>query len=307
MRGNTRSRCSTSKWENNGKAHFSDGITLLKKHSELLSTREELEKQRQTLANSLEEWAPIWERSDEVAVYRKIGEVDREIEVTHRAARASFAQAVAAAPADSSYATDALQALRSMDESPARENQRVEISSQPVQADVYCFRYKSYEERLLPLPFDLRKVGEGVEAAVIGRPFLQIVQARDSSPFEVGDRLMRVDGEEVSLRGELAKVLSDVSTGQTVQVEVQRDGEQQSFSWIPVRADTPAGGSIDSLSRRFGLVFAGYPLEFLDGCRLGVTGVEPLAVDFAPGKLPFGVSKGWLRRYAVSNFGFADA
>ena len=115
---------------------------------------------------------------------------------------------------------------------------RVELTTSPAGAEVYCFRYEKHEEHLVPVPFDLTISDE---TARVTQPPLLIVEhvwETEWSPFEVGDRLLRVGKRDVRLRGDVAQALHGVKQDRVVTVEVDRAGTKQVLSWMPFPNET---------------------------------------------------------------------
>jgi len=82
-------------------------------------------------------------------------------------------------------------------------------------------------------------------------------------------------------------------------VKVLRRGEPVPLSWVPFPRKNAAKegspqvpGRIVRIRDQFGLTFAGYPLEFLEGARVGTTGADaPLSVELPKGSYLFVLRK----------------
>ncbi|MBI4600744.1 MAG: protein kinase [Planctomycetes bacterium] len=182
----------------------------------------------------------------------------------------------------------------------------IELSSEPASAQVYCFRYESREGRMVPLPFDPRAGREDPRLGIIGEPALVVESVTASQtlspPLRTGDRFLEVGGLRVRTFTEFAKALSSMAADQAVEVLVSRQGHAVSLSWVPfpakrleellIRGDDPddtqprpcRAGRVVNILDQFGFNLSGYPLEFADECRVGVTGAHaPLTVRLPRG------------------------
>jgi formylglycine-generating enzyme required for sulfatase activity len=254
---------------------------------------------------------PIWERAEELARWREHRSAERELEDSFNAAERAFHSALEVLPPGGHDALlvgraidqlyyprlkDALMGApvridpewirRLMEERGAGTYTRelegkgtVSIASDPPGAEVYCFLYVEHEGRLVPLPY---RPGEGV----VGEPFLEVGGAAAGSVFLPGDRILTVEGKPVRSLTDLAQALSGVSWNETASGAVVREGATVPLSWTPFRQPEDAAGAAASTAAsagasaeprfadpgaQLGLAFSGYPLDFREANRIGVT------------------------------------
>ncbi|MBN1442226.1 MAG: protein kinase, partial [Planctomycetes bacterium] len=252
--------------------------------------------------DSLEPWQPVWERTPEIESRRELQEAKDRLDGLYNQAVSSLLGAWQVAPAGSPEKLDArehlaevffaryeeavdagqvafspgffetmvrAQAIEDFDERLIGRG-RIAMRSDPPGAEVFCFRCESFEERLVPLPFD--PGGPGRPPGVSGRPFLLVekVWAPDHETFQAGDRVLEVEGRELSLHGDLAAALRGVEADRSVRVTVLREGQPVALSWIPFPgAEEDFGeplvpGRVVDFREQLGFTLAGYPLDFTD-------------------------------------------
>jgi serine/threonine protein kinase/formylglycine-generating enzyme required for sulfatase activity len=286
---------------------------------DLKARQEELEQKWKEARQRHKGWEPIWERADELAAWEKLEAARQDLELHSVSAVNALQKAVEQAQAGSEMRSGLLRELerlyferyleaveagevrlrpeffKGMIESLGvgsfqRELEgggRVLLLSDPPEAEVFCFRYEKFEERLIPLPFDPRRGLEDPRQGLLGGPWLIVekVSHEEEGPFRAGDRLLQVQGQEVRLLGDLARILAATAPSQRLEAKVRRAGESLTLSWIPFPPSAAAEGREgQSLEERLGLTFTGYPLEFQDGARVGRTGAgQPLLIELPRG------------------------
>lgn len=194
-----------------------------------------------------------------------------------------------------------------------RDQGRASFYTYPAGTDIFCFRYESHEERLIPIPYHPKR-------GPIGEPFLEVEAfASDSDgPFKTGDRLMeiRIQDRRTALHvsSDLALALKPAAEDEIVEVKVRRSGKEEILEWKPFtkgklakinqNAKEPvSAGQTIHFRDQFGLIFAGYPLEFRDECKVGTTREDAMiTVDLDKGSYLFVLRKEGRRdvRYPVS-------
>ena len=183
---------------------------------------------------------------------------------------------------------------------------RVTLTCEPFDAEVFCFRYEYHDGHQFPVPFDPIAGHADPQLGRLGEPYLEIeaLWFEGFSPFQVGDRWLSVDGKPVRRRSDLARALSDVNREEKVRVEIRRDGTRVEVAWTPFQAEAieaarasglwgskrnelrrpVEAGTVLNIPYQFGFRFRGYPLDFKDGCRLGVARAnEPFPIDLPRG------------------------
>ncbi len=280
----------------------------------------------------LRSWQPFWERGEELKAWNELERQRERVEDEYSRAFLSFNNAINYADAggdsqlskqvkmaldelnvdiqeggDVTLGTTLFRQLLGLD--PEEEEDGIAIlSTDPPGAEIFCFRYENREQHIVPLPFD------PTTARVVGKSFLRVERVWDPerSPFEENDRLLELDGKEVSVRSDFARVLSGWNADAEITAVVKRAGEIHRLSWVPFRATwyedpdkqrnlTP--GRVVSIRDQFGLTFAGYPLDFPDECRVGVTGADrAVEIELPRGSYLFVLRKEGYRdaRYPVS-------
>jgi formylglycine-generating enzyme required for sulfatase activity len=253
-------------------------------------------------------WLPVWEHAVQNALTqrREFEDFEARLQSHQKEALFSLWQGLAVAPPESNVRRaleSELEAVHSLSlrEKRGRSGLRVALASQPSGAEVFCFRYDTFEERLVPLPFNPAAATADSRSGLVGKPFLEVerVWARDRCPFTEGDRFASVHyrgtTREVGLPSELASSLSEVQRGETVEVVVL--GKEHKVRWVPFPGDlydergapqnqTLPGtvGNLVSIREQLGLTFAGYPLEFVQACRVGITRAgSPLEIALPAG------------------------
>jgi serine/threonine-protein kinase len=114
--------------------------------------------------------------------------------------------------------------------------------------------------------------------------------------FRPGDRLVGVAAGggsgaapvAVRTRGDLARALAAVPADGVVEAVVERRGEELRLGWTPFPrqrlTEVLRAGRVLDTFEQFGVLFAGYPLEFTPACLLGRTGAgTPLAAELPAG------------------------
>jgi formylglycine-generating enzyme required for sulfatase activity len=120
-----------------------------------------------------------------------------------------------------------------------------------------------------------------VEDGIVGGSMLVVENVElGKNVFKVGDRILQIDGVNVSSRGDIARLLSTRGVDEKVSVKVQRGDETKELSWVPFprdlyeSADTVLPlelGRVLDFAEQFGITLAGYPLDFRPECLLGET------------------------------------
>jgi serine/threonine protein kinase/formylglycine-generating enzyme required for sulfatase activity len=303
-----------------GEGHLRQGQALAREYRQLRDGLSALERRWKEAAAKQPLWEPVWERQDEIAAWKEYERQQREVEARFLEAVPAMNKAWETAPPGSTVKDEARLALEALYMERFREGERqgeirltsehfkalvqslgvgtyreelegagiVALESVPPGADVYCFRYEEHEQRLVPVAFAPVRGKEDPAAGLVGKPFLEVEKVWDSSrsPFQPGDRLLSLRGEEVSLQGDVARVLEGVGAGASVPARVRRGGEVKDLVWIPFPEKAPAGGDL-SFRESCGLAFAGYPLDLVDGCRVGRTGASPLQAALPRGSYLF--------------------
>ncbi|MBN1417187.1 MAG: SUMF1/EgtB/PvdO family nonheme iron enzyme, partial [Planctomycetes bacterium] len=252
-------------------------------------------------------WAPPWEREEEFALHAKLETLRREIDDAYDDAMIQFQRAIEIAPPESDAARAARAAcavaMRALYETALEEGPvgsgaeffrrrgaaldpaafgtqggMVALRVEPSDAAVYCFRFDEREKRRIPVAFDAR-------AGIATEPPLEIERVFDapSSPFEGGDRILRVAGEDVKRWGDLARVLATVGADTPVNVLVERAGDPKTVSWIPFPGELYARFETDLPERdretlrpgrmlcprlQFGFALRAFPIAPKEACRL---------------------------------------
>jgi formylglycine-generating enzyme required for sulfatase activity len=285
--------------------------------SRALSRRlSELKQRYKTVLEELETWQPLWEREKELSLWRDMVSTEHDTIQAFGSAFSSLSGALTTAPRDwperqqiqgalnellltvsldRAVFSQVLESLR--DDSvtaPPADRCEVAVTSEPAGAEVFCFRYENHEQHLVPLPYAPGRDGSG--GRLLGKPFLEVdwVDTAGDAPFAAGDRLLEVNGEAVSGRGDLARLLSGVAFDAPVDVKIERDGATRRVTWTPfrkqrneavhLRSGELNAGRVVSIREQFGFTFAGYPLDFESDCLAGVTSADaPLIVGLPPG------------------------
>ncbi len=291
-----------------GEQHIDQYRTL---KSDLFRLRTEWEVARR----NHEKQDPVWERGDELATYRRLAAARQRMDAHFNGAELDLANALRIAPGSGprSRAQAKLEELyldryrnvtggetvlvsplyyrnRLQDLDPRKYPAELEkpglvrLRSDPPGADVYCFRYETNEEeRLVPRPFDPAR-GE-----VLGEPFLRVARILKSAEaqriFEVGDRLVEVNGRPVKSRGELASALEGLGRDDRVRATIERHGQPLEVEWAPFAASVGLPpGSLKVIHYQLGIIFEGYPLDFVGGARAGRTASDgPLEIELPRG------------------------
>jgi serine/threonine protein kinase/formylglycine-generating enzyme required for sulfatase activity len=305
-----------------------EGIASLEEHRRLKGELASLEEGWRKARDALEAWQPVWERGDEIAAWQKLEQAREEVWVhldravlalqkgLDTAFRWSPDRRRIQAALEDLYFERYLEVLRGGGGQPRPEFFRMMVGSMgpggysrrlergkvsfitdPPGADVYCFRHEEIECRRVPLPFDPARGLADARAGIIGKPFLLVEAVRDPglSPFRPGDRLLEVGGRAVSTWSDLAAAAGAASTGQEIEVELIRDGSEMRARWTPFPgaryADAPAplrAGRVIDIRDQFGFLPAGYPLDLVEGARVGTTGAgAPLEVELPRGSYLF--------------------
>ena len=307
-----------------------DGLADWKTHDELKQKRDEFVDAWRKAKARHAGWEPVWKRADELRAWADVEKARRLPDEYYSRSVVSLKKAIDEAVPESVNERQITQDLERLFFERRREAVRlgslevspeffrgsiealglgtydaelegggtVAFASDPPAAELFCFRYKKYEEHLLPIPF------RPASASFVGEPFLEVESTREDgrSPFRADDRLVEAAGVRVGLRGDLAAVLVGVSQGRAIDLKVLRDGREEPIEWVPFPASRPEHG-VYSFYEQFGLTFAGYPLDFVEECRVGTTGEgAPLTVELPKGSYLFVFKKpGFLpARFPVS-------
>jgi hypothetical protein len=229
-----------------------DGLRERHRHEELRDEVRSLEEAWREAEVRHETWEPAWERGDELAAWERLQRARDGIDERFNAAVSLLAQAAEAAPAGSAELEAARMALgeaywsryerglaeggagldpgvfRSLLESlelPAFARKlegsgQAAFESEPPGAEVFCFRYETFEARLLPLPFDPRAGRSDPAKGLLAEPHLVVerIWRQGLSPFQPDDRLVAARGEKLRIPGDLARALAPVRGDEAVAV-----------------------------------------------------------------------------------------
>jgi formylglycine-generating enzyme required for sulfatase activity len=244
--------------------------------------RVELEEAWQEDLKSVDSWRPAWERDEELTAWRTMLDHERRMEQTgedYVGVILGYQRALVALPTDCEAYGNARRAVEDFFErspehvtkvgarrlngaflnvltgSSAAPAQRGAIAFDvvPRDAEVYCFRYEEYEGRSLPIPYH-------PERGLVGKPSLVVARADGAGPFQAGDHLLRLEGSELAVPGDLARALAPLREGQSVKVAVLREGKEETPDWTPFPEKTTLPGLPIGL--------AGYPLDCTEACRV---------------------------------------
>ncbi len=278
-------------------------------------------------------WTPVWERLRELEIWRKIKQARLAAEDRYHQSLLSLHKAFELAPLDSRERADVLESLTALHRARYQEaiergaaavppefflralqaavpqgiapaalsHGTIELESDPAGAEVYCFRYEEHDGHLLPLPFSPERGRDDPAKGLVGEPFLEVedLLEPESCPFLArGDSISSVGRTNVRTRSDLARALANVGEGQAVEVRRRRQGEKQTFSWVPFPAAKVAemqkegicdrAGRLVDIPRQLGLELVGYPLEFHPASRVGRTGEKsPLRLELPVGSYLF--------------------
>jgi len=290
----------------------------LVRYRELKGEAPRLHEEWLRVKTELPDWAPVWHRQEEIRLHRELERTRQELETRFNSALIELSNGLKVAP-PSGIRAEALGQLRELYAErylamergetvhaaqeiyrrkleelypgatpPALEARgRISIQSDPAGADVYCFRYvEGADTRLVPLPFD------GTLGRVTGEPALRVAAIlepeRHQGVFAAGDRVVEVRGRPIRSEMDLGLALEGLAAAEEVAVKLERLGSLIERKWVPF--PEPAGGqpgerrSLTVVHAQLGLVFEGYPLEFVPSCRLGETPAGgPLSADLPEG------------------------
>jgi serine/threonine protein kinase/formylglycine-generating enzyme required for sulfatase activity len=274
------------------------------RHESLSRTIQELDSNWIALRIAHEDSTPAWHRDDELAAHRMLVAARRDLDARFNSAVVDFSNAARIAPGSElrslskrelaglyleryrdiakgeeivlspEYYRREIEALdAALSRAALRPSGRITIESSPSGAAVYCFRYEEGEDtRLEPRPYD-----RGARR-VVGEPFLKVASIvdpeRHQSIFAVGDRLDEVAGRRVPTLRDLAGAIHGLAADTAVEVVIERRGSRLQRSWVPFPSNSSRNvpsGSLAVVHEQLGVVFEGYPLEFLDACRAGET------------------------------------
>jgi serine/threonine protein kinase/formylglycine-generating enzyme required for sulfatase activity len=303
-----------------GGGHLRQGLALAQEYRELRDGLPALERRWKEAAAKRPLWEPVWEREDEITAWRDYEGQKRDVEARFLEAVPAMNKAWETAPPGSSVKEEARGALEALYMERFREGERlgeirltsghfkalvqsldlgtyreelegggrVFLESVPSGAEVYCFRYEEHEQHLVPIPFSPARGGQDSAAGLAGKPFLEVEKVWDPSrsPFQTGDRLLNLSGQPVFLTGDVARLLKAVAAGASIPARVARGGEAKDLVWVPFPEQAPAAGDF-SFREHLGFTFAGYPLDFPAGCRVGKTAAAPLQVELPRGSYLF--------------------
>lgn len=272
---------------------------------------------RQSLG--LREWIPAWEREEELGRLPRRRRIERAMQAEFNGASRSLELALETVPESSPVRRQILETQETLAflfwKQAVREDEvrldpefftsqieglglgtyrdeiggrgRIQLEITPAESEVHVFRYQELEGHLLPLPIDVSGgvVPEGAEA-LLG-PVLRLERnyTPERTPFRAGDEFISVNGQPVSRRGDLAAALNSTAEGDSVPVELLRDGQKLTVEWIPFADGKRWGDEPEDPDRlieirdQLGLVFEGYPLRRHPRSRLEPTG------DAGPGDL----------------------
>ena len=296
---------------------------------------------------------PIWQRSEEIAAWESYSRAQEDLDRTFNDTVLFFSRAAEIAPHDSLLRADARRALeaayfdgyqqalrlgrvtlgppffRSMVEALEvgtydKEFEgagRVRFESEPPGADVFCFRYETVEQRLVPFPYPAAQDAiDPSKRLPVRQRFLEVERVTEGRhPFARGDRLVTINGLPVGSLGDLAAVLADVGLDTLVRVGISRrigtGAETLMRDWRPfpstaddaqretVRRDLRLEpGTLVAPFDQLGVSFRGYPLVFDEVCLVGRTGgAVPLQAECSPGSYLFVLRRAGYRdtRYTV--------
>ncbi len=273
-------------------------------------------------------WEPVWYRESELKAWHALLGAQKAIDAHYHQAVLSLNKALELAPAGSEDRGDASRALEVAYWERYREGQNkgevtekpeyykavieslglgtydeqlksgtVLFETTPPGAEVYCFRYEEVEARLAPIPFDPRAGAEEPRLGLLGLPPLRVERVREgASLFQTGDQILGVGDSEVGSFTGLAEAIGAARVDEAVEVTVRRgSGEHARVIWVPfpgedhknpVERHTP--GKLVDLYEQFGFLLEAYPLEFLQGARVGVTQAGiPLTLHLPAGSYLF--------------------
>ena len=77
----------------------------------------------------------------------------------------------------------------------------------------------------------------------VDEPGIYVVSAIDDSPLQINDKLVKVDGVEISELTDVKRAIENKNVGDTVEIVVRRDGQQVTIQ-APLFEQTPASGQI---------------------------------------------------------------
>ena len=279
---------------------LADAEEHLKAEHALKAQVKELEDRWTKARQELEPSAPVWKRNDEIGAWHECESARSQLGMSLDRAVHSYYQALNLASPGSDDARKIRSALERLyferyrealgegaaagqyetllksvglgTYTKAIEQGVVRIQSDPPGATVYCFRYENREERLTPIPFDVKAGLADPVKGLINEPGLVVdaVPQKPPSPFVPGDRLVAIGGAPLSTLTGLAGALATVTSGQALDVKVVRDGAALIVSWAPFLEETDVGRLLGAQALRFHC----YPLVFLDGARVGTTPVS---------------------------------
>ena len=261
----------------------------------------------ETARQSTPTWLPVWERDPELELYGNARRLETEGRSAYLTSLQALHRAEDIAPLFASSrerARSALEKLYIQGYREATEYGSVRFSSEffrgmveelgvgsyaeelagegevvlfsdPPGAEVFCFRYDTYDATLLPVAFHPQRT--------LRLPFVQVERvAPGHALLRAGDRIAAVahagvPAQPVTTVGSLVRAIHR-QVGQTVRLGVVRDGVRVDIDWTPFPADAEDGpfeaGQVVDVYRQFGFLPAGYPLEFLPEYRLGTTAAD---------------------------------
>ncbi len=281
-------------------------------------------------------WEPIWRRQAEATAWRRWRAAHQQKDVHLNAALFTHERAALSAPVGSQVQVRVEDELREIYTQLYRDAsaqggvfrprefyasmaqnyagsvagpQRVRIVTEPPGAALFCFRYEEHPEELrwVPRPFqplDPSRDGSDaadVSAAAGGTPGLTVRRVEDSgrTPFQRGDRVVRIGTTAVESLTQLAAVLLAVDVDASVDVEVVRQQSKVEIIWTPFSTEAVARTrrhGFDEQDARtlvqpwvqFGVEFAAYPIVCSAVNRLGATqGAAVSEVTLPPGNYLF--------------------
>jgi S1-C subfamily serine protease len=152
--------------------------------------------------------------------------------------------------------------------------------------------FRGEEMPLEELPFDMPPFsGKGSRLPLVGNTIVRVVEGSpaEKAGLQVGDRITKIDGEDVNPENNLQGVIADRQPGDSVTLEVERPGEEEALQITIELVEHPD---------KEGAAYLGVG-------TLPVGGLDRLREDFGLDELPFGgdhlelLPEGALRQGAV--------
>ena len=288
---------------------FASGIQSWGRNAPLAAEVRRLEENWRLTHAEFEDWEPVWRREKEHRLWEELEVSRRRRSENFSQSLVEFYSAFEKAPLGSSERREAYRKIRLLHETGDPEGtyqmrqtlppefftilfrdagfadidaqfdawEPLRVESDPSGAEVYCFRYEMLEGRLFPHPYG-GVARESFKADVLRVDALVDVDVdvdgdavgERTHPFEFQDHIRAVDRRPVRLLREFVDVVATATVGQSLRVEIERNGRAKTVDWTPF----PVARNVDdmeSLRAAFGFDFSGYPLDLNAANRLGTT------------------------------------